>query len=341
MSSCLIDWIGIYGCDAPTGNSSVYINQLPGINLESLEKLSDDEQKTYLGVWSDIQARGVRKFFNLVQARMLKKYRMKALQSTITLGSLIDTSVTFASSGQYRGFTYELKLKNQLLKSNFQALNVQKLQLYLPAPINTTIKIVNLDTAEVLFTKALTGVAGWNVVDVNQRIFGSRLFFGYDDTGITPVSLPINNSNSDWFNTMHSFYYGSGSIGILRGSQTINKASFGQFTEINVTSGNDTYGLSGIFSLVCVFDFLICNNKELLTTALWYLLGAEVMIERQYSSRLNRFTTIDREIAKKLEEYFTTEFNNELEIVVDGIYIDTNDCCVDCNTSIQILQPLL
>lgn len=56
---CVIDYIGLALCpgdgayDQPP--SGIYITSLPGISLESIDKIANQEQTTYLGVWADIQ----------------------------------------------------------------------------------------------------------------------------------------------------------------------------------------------------------------------------------------------------------------------------------------------
>ncbi|MBK7882502.1 MAG: hypothetical protein IPJ81_00670 [Chitinophagaceae bacterium] len=54
---CLIDYIGVKGCGNVKPLSGMYINQLAGISLESMEKIADKEQVTFMGVWKDVQAR--------------------------------------------------------------------------------------------------------------------------------------------------------------------------------------------------------------------------------------------------------------------------------------------
>jgi hypothetical protein len=60
---CLKDYIGIKGCGAPAPPevpnplpegasatdyfSGLYINELPGVNLEVIEKIADEEQENY------------------------------------------------------------------------------------------------------------------------------------------------------------------------------------------------------------------------------------------------------------------------------------------------------
>lgn len=79
---CLYDYIGIEGCGAapPPDNlddfSGLVINQLPGINLEMMESLADDEQKSYLGVWDDVKSRSLIKFVLAVKAELNKCYKI-------------------------------------------------------------------------------------------------------------------------------------------------------------------------------------------------------------------------------------------------------------------------
>lgn len=342
MGNCLIDWIGIRGCDAPDVFSDVYINQLPGINLESIEKVADDEQVTYLGVWNDIQARGVKKFYNRVQTELSKKYLLKTLKSTFDLGTIIDTTQTTSPTDQYRGFVYEMKLKNQYRKSNFQVLSVQKLKIYLLSAGSVDFKIFDLDTGDVLWSKTSVLIQGWNTIQVNEVFASQRIFFGYDDANtITSPLLQINDSNADWLNSMLHSFYGFGCCDAsLNGAVTTDKTQIG-VSEVDYTTGSNTFGLSAVFSLGCTFDFLICNNKELLTTALWYLLGSEMMLEVLYSNRLNRYTTVDKEKAQSLFTYFEGEFEKELSIVLDGININPSDSCIECNQQIEIMTAIL
>ncbi len=64
MSNCLEDYVGIKtGCeeDFPP-DSGLYINSLPGISLESIEKTATEDQITYLGLWADVQAEAWARF---------------------------------------------------------------------------------------------------------------------------------------------------------------------------------------------------------------------------------------------------------------------------------------
>lgn len=57
MPNCLIGYVGLQACGGVYEEplSGLYINSLPGISLESIDKIADSEQITYVGVWDDVQ----------------------------------------------------------------------------------------------------------------------------------------------------------------------------------------------------------------------------------------------------------------------------------------------
>lgn len=90
----------------------------------------------------------------------------------------------------------------------------------------------------------------------------------------------------------------------------------------------------------CSFEDLLCSIKEDLTEALLYFLGANLMLERLYSDRLNRFTTIDREQAEELRGYFMAEFENNLETAINSITEEKISDCYECVSTIQRKEVL-
>jgi len=78
-------------------------------------------------------------------------------------------------------------------------------------------------------------------------------------------------------------------------------------------------------------DCLICENKELLAEALWYLMGAEMLQQRLGSNRINRYTTVDRNKTKETKEYFEQEFERHLHTAVLGINLEESKCFEDEN----------
>lgn len=76
-------------------------------------------------------------------------------------------------------------------------------------------------------------------------------------------------------------------------------------------------------------ECLICENRDLLAVALQYLMGAEMMIERTTSSRVNKYTTIDKITAQRSQLEFEERFYMELHVAIIGIDIENSDCFDD------------
>jgi hypothetical protein len=89
-------------------------------------------------------------------------------------------------------------------------------------------------------------------------------------------------------------------------------------------------GYKELFGICNVEDDWFCDNRQALAMPLLYFLGAELMIERIYSSRINRWTTnIDKQKAIDLrgefEDEFITQLKSALEIIDDGADNESGD----------------
>lgn len=74
---CLIDYIGIKVCGTETSGSGQFINSLPGISLESIDKIADAEQVTYKGAWRDVQVEAWDRFYVDVITELSKCYQLQ------------------------------------------------------------------------------------------------------------------------------------------------------------------------------------------------------------------------------------------------------------------------
>jgi hypothetical protein len=78
-------------------------------------------------------------------------------------------------------------------------------------------------------------------------------------------------------------------------------------------------GYKELFNICFLDDEWFCDNKAYLALPLLYYLGTELMIERQYSDRINRYTTIERARARELREEFQGEFYTQLKDALELI----------------------
>jgi hypothetical protein len=74
---CLIGYIGLKVCGNETSGSGQFINSLPGVSLESIDKIADREQITYKGVWDDVQTEAANRFYIDVVNELTKCYQLQ------------------------------------------------------------------------------------------------------------------------------------------------------------------------------------------------------------------------------------------------------------------------
>jgi len=76
--TCFTDYIGLSYCGGVYEQppSGIYLNSLPGISIQNIDAIAEQEQITYLGVWSDVQSSAVAQFRIDVIAEMNKCFKL-------------------------------------------------------------------------------------------------------------------------------------------------------------------------------------------------------------------------------------------------------------------------
>lgn len=323
--NCLTDYIGVLGCGANEPDSGIYVNSLPSINLRQLNGIADAEQENFTGVWNDIQTRSQNKLLVDVSTRLRKRYKLNSFIESFKLSEIINP-LSFLPLNEERGFSYDTQNWGyNTLKSQFFLINVEyiKLNLSFVTTNPILIQVIDFDSQKVLFSKSLlvaNQIIGWNLIKVNKSFLNQRVKFVYDATEVVSVSTPQD-------------------LLISHGCGCFNSHCGGKLEGIKgATVGNDSFGLVAKISLACTYEPLICMNKEIFSSPFLYLLGSEIMIERIYTERLNEFSTVGKEEAKELNNYFQSQYELGMENVISGISVSLNDCCIDCNNALRITE---
>jgi hypothetical protein len=341
---CLKGFIGIRYQGAPVPDSNVYINELPGITLKGIESIASQDQTTFLGVWADVEKRSLKTLKTAVTNYFSKRYQLVTINESLRLPDYWNTEKPTAPAAEYRGFTFDLGWWG----SDFAAIHIEDLRLYLTAPqTGLVIKVMNVYSnyeSREIDSFTIDAVEGWNVIKVRKTYAETsetnrpfKIFVGYDATNIESVYMPLNGlMNGGPYYDQLSLQWTplSPYQGILRA------ASWAQTGNNNLSQGVNLYGLSGSVSVVCSWDSILCQNKEVFTTVLWYILGMELMAERMFSDRVNRYTTIDLNKAKELHDYFKARLAEEMMNVFDGIDLMSWDGCTKCNAQVQLQTQL-
>jgi hypothetical protein len=328
---CLTGYIGLRGTGYDTPISGLYLNDLPSITLAAIDKSSNSDSKTFFETFERVEKRAIMRLVSDISTAFSQQYRLKTVAQSNDLGKIIGTA-TQAPAAELRGVSIEQRLASYYRQSSLSSVSIQTVSLYLTTTTTTAIKIYNEETNELLDTFPVNGVAGWNLIPINKRYDALRLFVCYDASNVTTTEMRIQQSSVTAFSSMVSWLWGLSGQALVRGAKSTNVND-----ARHLSYANDFHGLSMVFSLVCKWDNLICNNREAFAQALWYLMGAEMMVERLASDRFN-YITLDRDQANANMTHFIGQYNALLTNCIKGIELDTSDTCIICNAPVQIAE---
>lgn len=118
MLTCFIDYIGLSYCEGvyEQPGSGLYLNSLPGISIESIDKIADSEQVTYLGVWADVQQAAVAQFRIDVMSELNKCFKLER-------GCDYDTLICNNSETLVQAWKYCLGVWLMIFRINSPRLN--------------------------------------------------------------------------------------------------------------------------------------------------------------------------------------------------------------------------
>ena len=286
--------------------------------------------------WADIQKHAALRFNTAVISEFQKRYQIRNIQRTADLLRIIDkTDNQTAAAAKWRGFTIELTPENTqlLVYSTLQAIYIQNVKLYRKeATAAVDGAVFDLLTGERIyqFTIPANTTAGWTTVKIEQRFAAYQVYVAFDSTAVDCVELDINESATSAFNGCAAEYFGDGCYTRLRGAESDDKSTEVSNTEL--TKGNNTYGLSGVFSVVCSYEPVVESNKQTFLLAWAYNLATSLLWFRLNSSTTNRWTLgIDKEKGEKLMAEMESLFQQEMATTMDGISLDLDDSCLECN----------
>ena len=82
-------------------------------------------------------------------------------------------------------------------------------------------------------------------------------------------------------------------------------------------------GMSVDYSLICLYEKIICSNKELFGEAFLYKVGAELMV---YAINSVRWNDTDLEKLQRMLAHFGDNFERLIHQAMSGIRLPSNDC---------------
>lgn len=315
----LKDFIGIRGYST-TPQSGVYVNQLPGISLKSMEASTTQEKETFVTMWNDVQERAWLRLESDFRNSLRKKFNIKTSKGLFHTVALWY-NVTTPPIAKYRGTVYDTGIDY----NGFFAFWVESITIDLPQPVtNFVLHLFDNIGNEMDSFQIANAVAGHNIITVKKAYACPRLFMAVDATNITLKQTIINNGVlSGWIDIFSGFYsYGT--------NPQVYGADANLATPAILQRSTATSGITASIMPMCDYSSLIYTDKGLYTNVWHQLLGATLMEELLFSDRINKYTTVDKEKCKELWDLFENRYQINLNDITSGIQVNANDNCIEC-----------
>lgn len=312
---CFIDYIGLRNCSSGVPESGVYINDMAGMSLKRLDNISNEEKKTYVGVWEAIQRRCAFEMESRILTKFNNYYKIaKSLQSSVF--GWFDYDSTFRSlESKFKGTMFTAFLPSYA-KAQLNTIELYSSQAY--AGVKFYVYDLNSGAKQKEITIDL--IEGYNKIDINyselvKANFYFRLFLCYD---ASLYSFKESKPNYQFNGYDEYMWAQDGSI-----ETTFNYANF---------IANTGSGISTNFSIECSLEAFICERKQLFKFAWSRILMAEIFNETLNSDRTNYFTTINIDVAQEGYNRAMSDFNQSIGDVLENMDIPYDEICFECNT---------
>lgn len=328
--NCLWDYIGIKGCGTQTPQSGMFINQLPGLTLERIDKIAEKEQINFVGVWNDVRTRAWIRLEKDLRLQLRTKYKLSSIKSYEVAKPVIDTNTLIDAAEKYRGVVIDLGIR----PGTFLTISIDSISITLTANVETLpIKFFDADGNLLDTITFSNAVAGKNIISVNRKYFTTRLFIAIDATQINlySASFPAEVLSSCYDVICNAC------------GESCDPSIYGAEADLTAPGNLTNSGVLGFdvnYSIVCDYSSIVCSNKTEFTDVWMFCLGVELMLENIYSTRLTRFTTVDKESSVELKDYYTAEYEDALEEAVKVLSVQEEDCCIVCDQAVGYRERL-
>lgn len=319
---CLDNYIGIKGCSTDLPTSGKYVNSLPGMSTELVDNIANSDQVTYLGVWGDILSTSKQRLYTDVIAGIASEYTefKEVIYQSKKLTKFTRTQTQAIPAGSYKRGVYIY-----FPQRKYASLYLNKIYIYSAEAKATTVKGWDLNDDSEVFTKDIELEIGFNSIDVNESFSASwgdlEMFFGIDGDFET-----IKTREDDYFCECNVKCIGA----VEYSAATVE----GDITYQNVNRSGTGEGFALGCEVRCSIEEFICENIKSFELAWWMLLGAQTLLYKMASYRINMFTTTNKEATDTLMAKFEKDYAKAIKRALESTPL--TDLCFDCGDEYDI-----
>lgn len=337
MIECFNNLVGIrVECgDQIPSHSGFYIQDLPFLNLKLADALISD-QSSGIQLLNDCYSRAVNYLVNDARTRMNPYFKRTSVIENNQVGYYpLQQTIISGVAGFYKG------IQIQIRQFPYLDVFIPSMTLWVDYTGTIPVEVWNLTTGKLLDTISVDCVAGVQTLlpemykNYSNNGQTLNLFIGYNTTGINSYQANIYSSIipnsygscitclnaapwSSWNRNKYTWLF----------SQQIS-ASLPKI-QTNLSSCNDTGGLSLTYTLNCSMDKWLCSMRNQYGYALLYRWGVEILKEATMSMRLNSLVVLKKEEKEALQMDFEATYEKSMGDAFRNVKLP-NDVCFVCN----------
>ena len=293
--------------------SGLYAVDLPGVELSMLELLTKEDQADYLEFWEMIYKKAWDNFVSdLTHALQDKFYVDSKLISRETSQFKSDIGGTGLS-----GVTIEFQLPR------YARLHIISCDIWSNSSYSSPefeVKVYDQDAdGDELASVTQEVTEGANTVFIDQEFETNKVLVAFDRDMFTDLR---ETENKRYLNSPYMSYTPIDCSFDCGGY-------FGRITQYN------TGGLNVKYNVICSVEKFACENINLFKQAFFFRIGLELVYERIFGNRLNRFSTMTLERQEELTKYYSLEYEKNLERSVRSQGMQEDPYCFSCKALVS------
>jgi hypothetical protein len=331
--NCLENYIGLRSCTAGTPLSNLWINDLPGMSTELLDKIATTDQITYAGVWESIQRSAYEDFkFDIQNAlylsaeAQLDQVLFQTSKNFVQNWQQIDP---LPAAAEYRGVFVSIE------GSKYLGLRVKQLYIYNAGAVavqDVDLKIYQTQDAKLLWNDSVVLLPGMNYVPVNE-VF-------YSDFDKVNIALMVDCTELD---TLQGSFidYGWNQMDIECATRFTylwrNGWSIFPITApleyglgVDWSQDNSQSGIYWDAELLCSLDAFICGQREFLKMAYAYKLAYQVLWNKMLTQRGNYFAQSNKDITERNMATMDEKYKAMLATWARQLNLAAEGLCFNC-----------
>jgi hypothetical protein len=316
--NCFYGFVGLSQyCGLPEPRSKAYVNDLPGISTEMVEKIKSGDQETFFEVWQSVEKQAAEDFKEDVLLLLEKKVSFAESQFTTKAPALDMGQSAILPAVGLRGVRIDLP------EGEHVKLHLKGLYLHSDEATTSQVTVKDYFTGQVFKLLPVTLEGGQQYLEIDEY-FGTAanksLLIEIDSATITARMYTRYGKYQPWHSCNQCCYdyepYFTGTIDGITTGQPI--------------------GIYPDAEIICSVESFICKHIHKFVSPIKHKIAERLLDYKLHSYKLNVFTATPRELTQSSMNKLNSRYKELLASQLNRIDLTNEGVCFECNPELII-----